>query len=347
MPVVVDERCSLHDPAHEIWIGVATPAAETPARLGTIRQALGDARFVSASKHPRDALAAVHDDRLLDYLESAWDEWESAGLPQDPGQERVVPYVFAHGSLTGGRPPAVPTATWARPGYFAYDTMTLVGPGTWEAAVGAADAALTAVDLVLAGEPAAYACVRPPGHHVTRSAYGGSCYLNTASIAAAELARRVGTVAVIDIDAHHGNGTQEIFYERGDVLAGSVHVDPGAGWFPHFLGFGDESGSGDGRGANRNIPVAPGTADDGWLAAVRELADWAAGHEPKGLVVPLGVDAAADDPESPLRVSAHAFRAAARELHRLAVPTVFVQEGGYNLQTLGLLVNETLTGFEE
>jgi acetoin utilization deacetylase AcuC-like enzyme len=347
MPVVVDERCSLHDPRHEIWIGVATPAAETAERLTAIRHALAGARFVTATEHPREKLAAVHDDDLLDYLESAWDEWKSAGLPREPGQERVVPYVFAHAGLMAGRPPTVPVATWARPGYFAYDTMTLVGPGTWDAARGAADGALTAVDLVVKGEPAAYACVRPPGHHVTRSAYGGSCYLNNAAIAAAELARRVGTVAVLDIDAHHGNGTQEIFYPRGDVVTGSVHVDPGAGWFPHFLGFADETGGSGGEGANRNIPLAPGTGDDEWLEAVRALVDWTAALEPSALVVPLGVDAADEDPESPLRVTANGFRAAGQELRRLGVPTVLVQEGGYNLQTIGALVHETLAGFEQ
>ena len=117
--------------------------------------------------------------------------------------------------------------------------MTLVGPGTYEAARAAVDAALTAADLVAAGDaPAAYACTRPPGHHVTRTVHGGSCYLNNAAAAAARLrARTGGTVAVIDIDAHHGNGTQAIFYDRADVLTASVHVDPGAGWFPHFLGF--------------------------------------------------------------------------------------------------------------
>ena len=137
--------------------------------------------------------------------------------------------------------------------------MTLIGPGTWDAARGAVDAALTAVDLVLAGAAGAYACCRPPGHHAGRACYGGSCYLNNSAVAAGAFADRLGgPVAVLDIDAHHGNGTQEIFYDRTDVLVGSVHVDPGAGWFPHFLGFADETGG----GANKNLPLAPGTGDD-------------------------------------------------------------------------------------
>src|SRR5262249_6324251 len=151
----------------------------------------------------------------------------------------------------------------------------------------AVDVALTAVDLVTDGEPAAYACCRPPGHHVVRSAYGGSCYLNNAAVAAAELRRRVGgPVAVVDIAAHHGDGTQELFRNRDDIRTASVHVDPGAGWFPHFLGFASES-----DGANLNLPLAPGTGDDGWLAAVREAAAFARGV--RALVVALGVDAAA------------------------------------------------------
>jgi len=331
MPVVWSDRCLLHEPAAEIWVGVPGPAAETPARARAILDAL-DARLVEAEPHRDEALLAVHDEQLLVYLASAWEEWSAADLPQ----EQVVPYVFAHREL-GARRAA--TAVWARPGWFAYDTMTLVGPGTWEAARAAADAALTAVDLVLAGEPAAYACTRPPGHHVTRSAYGGSCYLNNAAIAAAALAA-AGPVAVLDVDAHHGNGTQEIFRGRDDVRTGSVHVDPAAGWFPHFLGFADESDE-----SNLNLPLAPGSGDGPWLEAVAELVGWARGGA--GVVVALGVDAAAGDPESPLQVSGAAFREAGRLLGTLALPTVVVQEGGYDLGSIGGLVRETLVGLEE
>jgi acetoin utilization deacetylase AcuC-like enzyme len=218
--------------------------------------------------------------------------------------------------------------------------MTLIGPGTWEAARAAVDSALTAVDLVLAGASCAYACCRPPGHHAGRRCYGGSCYLNSAAVAAAAVRQRVGRVAVLDLDAHHGNGTQEIFYADDDVLVGSVHVDPGHGWFPHFLGFPDETGG----GANRNLVLAPGSGDADWLDAVRELASWARGAE--ALVVSLGVDAAAEDPESPLRVTAGGFHEAGRLIGSLGLPTVVVQEGGYHLLTLGALVRETLLGIE-
>jgi len=337
MPVVWSDRCLLHEPGAEIWVGVRTPATEVPARVTAIRDAL-DARVVEAVAHPDEALNRVHDRELTDYLASAWAEWEAAGLPEDPGQGRVVPYLFAHAGLGARRVPAAPTA---KPGAFAYDTMTLVGPGTWEAARAAVDCALTAVDLVLGGESVAYACTRPPGHHAARACFGGSCYLNNAAVAAEALVAGLeGPVAVLDVDAHHGNGTQEIFYARPDVLVGSVHVDPGAGWFPHFLGFADETGD----GTNRNLPLAPGSGDEPWLAAVGELAAWAQGLA--GLVVALGVDAASGDPESPLEVTEAAFRSAGELLGGLDLPTVVVQEGGYDLERIGPLVRETLIGFE-
>jgi acetoin utilization deacetylase AcuC-like enzyme len=335
-PVVWSDDCLLHEPRAEIWVGVRTPATEVPARLTAIRSALDaeDARIVEAAKHEEAALLRVHDGALLEFLRGAWAAWEAAGLTDDPGQDRVVPYFFWHDA------PRIPSAAWSRPGFFAYDTMSLIGPGTWEAARAAADAALTAADLVLAGEPRAYACTRPPGHHVTRTRYGGSCYLNNSAVAAAALATR-GSVAVLDIDAHHGNGTQEIFYGRSDVITASVHVDPGAGWFPYALGFADEEGD----GANHNAPLAPGTGDDEWLDAVGRLASRVTDVET--LVVALGVDAAEGDPESPLRVTTDGYRAAGRLVGALAKPTVVVQEGGYDLDRIGELVVAFLEGLSE
>ena len=344
-PVVWTDLHRLHQPGGEVWVGVRTSGTEVPERADRIRSALADAPVVEARPQPDEAVLAVHDEALLDYLARAWDEWVAAGLTRDPGQDRVVPYIFPHPSLfSEGVSPALPEAASARAGRFAFDTMTLIGPGTWEAARAAVDAAVTAADLVTAGEPAAYACCRPPGHHATSSAFGGSCYLNNAAAAAARLRAGVGgKVAVIDIDAHHGNGTQAIFYDDRSVLVGSVHVDPGAGWFPHFLGFAEETGG----GANRNLPLAPGSGDDAWLEAVRSLAGWARAGGAEALVVALGVDAAAGDPESPLEVTDAGFREAGRELGALGLPTVLVQEGGYELETLGGLVREVLLGVEE
>jgi acetoin utilization deacetylase AcuC-like enzyme len=345
IPVVWSEEQARHDPRAEIWVGVRTPAAEVAGRAEAIRAALVVAGHpvLPARRQPDEALLTVHDVALVEFLRTAWAAWEESGLPRDPGQDRVVPYIFPHPGLTAT--PGEPTATWARTGMYCFDTMTLIGPGTWEAARGAADAALTAADAVAGGTArVAYACTRPPGHHVTRTAYGGSCYLNNAALAAARLREAIGgPVALLDLDAHHGNGAQRIFGEWTDVLTGSVHVDPAAGWFPHFLGHADETCG----GTNRNLPLAPGSGDRDWLAAVQELARWASGPAPAALVVALGVDAAGGDPESPLEVTEDGYRQAGRALGALGLPTVIVQEGGYALETIGGLVRAALAGFEE
>jgi acetoin utilization deacetylase AcuC-like enzyme len=350
LPVVWSDRHRLHDPGGEVWVGVRTPGTELPERAERIRAALeaAGAELVDARPQPEEAVLSVHDPELAAYLAAAWEDWEASGLIADPGQDRVVPYLFAHVGLVGDGPPVVPAAASARAGLFAYDTMTLIGPGTWEGARAALDTAVTAAELVLEGAPAAYACCRPPGHHVTRRAFGGSCYLNNSAAAAARLRATTGErVAVIDIDAHHGNGTQAIFYGDAEVLTGSLHVDPGAGWFPHMVGFASETGSDDGRGANRNVPLEPGSGDEDWVATVAALAQWATAGGARHLVVALGVDAAGDDPESPLNVTAHGFRQAGRRLGALGLPTVAVQEGGYDLERIGPLVAEVLAGIEE
>jgi acetoin utilization deacetylase AcuC-like enzyme len=345
IPVVWSDAHRLHDPETVIWVGVPIPSDELPRRAEAIRAGLesAGARVVEARPHDDDALLAVHDAGLVEFLRSAWQAWDAAGLALDPGQRDVVGYIFPTLGLLAGLEPRIPAALSARTGAHCYDTMTVVARGTWEAARGAVDAALTAADLVLAGAPAAYACCRPPGHHVTRSAFGGSCYLNNAA-AAAEHLRQSGfeRIAVLDLDAHHGNGAQAIFREREDVLTGSVHVDPGAGWFPHFLGFADESGP-----ANLNVPLEPGAGDDAWLAGVDRLVEAARAHGSDALVVPLGVDAADGDPNAPLRVTESGFREAGRRLGALGLPAVLVQEGGYVLETIAELVRAALEGFEE
>jgi len=347
LPVVWADGCLEHVPGAEIWVGVRTPGTELPERATLIRDAVvrAGARLVPAAAHGDDVLELVHDKAFLDHLANVYVAWEEAGFPVDPGQDRVVPYVFPTAAMLAGMPERVPVAIHARAGLYCYDTMTLVGPGTWTAARAAVDAALTAADLVAAGEPVAYAICRPPGHHATRAGYGGSCYLNNAAVAAVAL-RRAGVerVAVVDVDAHHGNGTQALFYDRGDVYYGSVHVDPGAGWFPHYLGFADERGTGDGAAHNRNVPLAPGSGDEAWLAGVAEVCADVAAFQPGAVVVSLGVDAAADDPESPLRVTESGYLRSGALVRELGVPVVAVHEGGYHLPTLGALTVATLLG---
>jgi acetoin utilization deacetylase AcuC-like enzyme len=347
LPVVWSDACLGHEPDAEIWVGIRLPGTEVPARARVLREAVvaAGARLVPAATHGDEVLELVHSREFLDHLAGIYAQWEAAGFPVDPGQDRVVPYVFPTPAFLAGLPVRRPTAVHARAGLYCYDTMTLVGPGTWTAARGAVDAALTAADLVAGGEPAAYAICRPPGHHATPAGYGGSCYLNNAAAAAAALrASGVDRVAVIDVDAHHGNGTQALFYDRADVFYGSVHVDPGAGWFPHYVGFADERGTGEGEGANRNVPVAPGSGDQAWLAGLAEVCADAAAFRPGAVVVSLGVDAAVDDPESPLAVTGSGYRASGALVRDLGVPVIAVHEGGYHLPTLGPLTVACLEG---
>ena len=331
-----EARC--HVPGAEIWLGMRTPGTEVPERVDAIEEALADWPIIDAVPHDDDVLLQVHDERLVEHLRTVWERWDLS--------DRVVPYLFPTPGLLGDLPLREPPAVHGAAGMYGYDTMTLIGPGTWEAARGAVDVALTCVDAV--GDGVIYGLTRPPGHHVTRTAYGGSCYLNNAAVAAEALRRASHErVAIVDIDAHHGNGTQDVFYARGDVLYASVHVDPGAGWFPHYAGFAEETGVGDGVGANLNIPLAPGTGDGAWLDAVRVLADRVAAFGATALVVSLGVDAAADDPESPLEITQDGYHAAGEVLAALGLPTVALQEGGYHLPTLGSLVRATLAGLDQ
>ena len=344
IPVVWSSETRRHEPMREVWVGVPTDGTEVPLRVDRILDALADHPRVEAQAHDDDVLRRIHAPELVDHLATIHAEWMEGPYEELVGQDRVVPYVFPTAAMTQGMPPTRAAATHGRAGQFGYDTMTLVGPGTWEAARAAVDCALTATDLVTrAGETTAYALCRPPGHHATRDGYGGSCYLNNTAVAAQAL-RDSGhpSVAVVDLDAHHGNGTQAIFWERGDVRYASLHVDPAAGWFPHYFGHAHETGAGAGTGATKNLPLAEGTGDGPWLDAVRELSDFAAGAE--ALVVSLGVDAAADDPESPLQVTADGYAAAGRLLGSLGLPAVVVQEGGYHLDTIGGLVAAYLDG---
>jgi acetoin utilization deacetylase AcuC-like enzyme len=347
-PVVWSPDVLQHEPGAEIWVGVRTPGTEVPDRARVLLDAVTaeGAEVVGATPYDDEVLRRVHDPALLHHLATVAGDWAAGPYEELVGQDRVVPYVFPTPGMLDGLPAHEAAATHARAGVFCYDTMTLVGPGTWTAARAAVDVTQTAVTLVVGGRRAVYALVRPPGHHATRRAFGGSCYLNNAAVAA-EALRGAGLdrVAVVDIDAHHGNGTQAVFWERPDVFYGSLHVDPGAGWFPHFVGFADETGSGDGRGTTYNRPLAPGTGDNGWLAALDDLARRVEEFGARGLVVSLGVDAAGGDPESPLEVTTAGFRAAGQVLAGLGLPTVLVHEGGYDLARLGVDTVAVLSAF--
>jgi acetoin utilization deacetylase AcuC-like enzyme len=350
MPVVWTSRHRGHAPNGGYWLGVREVGDEEPERGDALHDQLREAgvTIVDAPDLGLDPITAVHAAAFVDFMSRAYAAWVAEGHLDDPGQPQVVPYLFANAGyaaryVAGWRPATIR----AEVGLYAMDTMSLISEGTFDAACAAAHSAAHASDLVLGGNRAAYAAVRPPGHHAGPAFYGGSCYFNNAAAAAQRLRDGgVGRVAIVDIDAHQGNGTQEIFWERADVLYASVHVDPAAGWFPHLVGHAHEVGGGAGEGATVNDPIPPGSGDEPWLAALQRLCEAVRRHESEAVVVSLGVDAAVDDPAAPLMVTAEGFAAAGGALGALDVPTVFVQEGGYDLSRLTRLVLAVLEGFE-
>jgi len=349
IPFIWSDDVLLHEPEAAVWVGTPMPATEVPDRARRVRAALLAAGHPerAAVPHPDEDLLSVHEAAMVEWLRTASARWDAGPYAEVAGRRQVVPYVFPTPMMTSGRPWRYPAATHARAGVWCYDTMTPVGPGTWRAARAAADGALTAARHVAEGQRAVYALCRPPGHHAAPAGFGGSCYLNNAALAARALAGRGWRVAVLDLDAHHGNGTQAAFWDDPRVCYGSVHADPGDGWFPHVVGYADETGpaTGEAAGTVANVPLATGAGDEEWLRGVLTIAEGAVRFGAEALVVSLGVDAAGTGPDAPLAVTGAGFAAAGRVLAGLDLPTVLVQEGGDDLETIGDLVTATLAAF--
>lgn len=347
--MVYSPKHVLHAADTGTWVGVTIPSEEVPARIESVVSVLRSAGYeiLPTTSHDDRVLMSVHDPEMVDYMRGAYEAWKAWGYLDDPGQPQVAAYAFPTERFLGRNQFRRPKSPGALAGVYAMDTMTQIGDGTFEGARSAVDTAQTAALLVAEGRRSAYAACRPPGHHAGSAYFGGSCYLNNAAVAAQTL-RDAGfeRVSVIDIDAHHGNGTQEIFYERPDVTYGSVHVDPAEGWFPHFMGHADEFGYGPGMQANLNMPIRPGAGDEVWLESLDSLVEFTRSAGSSALVVSLGVDAAASDPESPLEITETGYSEAGKRIASLNLPTVFVQEGGYDLSTIGGLVKSTLQGFD-
>jgi len=345
---VWSEDSLAHDPKGEVWIGVLIEGDEIAERGNVMKGVIDDLglEVVEPDNHDDAAIAAVHDPGMVEYLRTAYDEWVEAGYPDAPGQDRVVAYAFRNPGAFGYLPDRLPRSRAAMAGVYCFDTCTVLGPNSYRGIRYAVDAALTAANLVVDGGQSAYAAVRPPGHHAGTDYFGGSCYLNNAAIAANHMSTVTGTrVGIVDIDAHHGNGTQQIFYDRTDVVYTSIHIDPGEGWFPHWCGFADERGSGIGEGSNRNFPLRPGSGDEIFVDAVAAAADLVIEKGCELLVVSLGVDSGATDPNSPLLVSTSGFGRVGTLLAEAGLPTVLVHEGGYSLPDLAADTSAVLAPF--
>lgn len=342
MLVVYSPRLEEFRPPGQIHFGEAGPCPEVPERTRRIAGALqeaGLAVFVEPRSFPLDRIAAVHDADYLEYLQTANQrpiiDPESDGRPA----EVLFPAAFPFSDLWPARHPSVMAAA----GAFCFDTYAPLTAQVWPAARLAADCALTAADLVRGGERVALALCRPPGHHAMRAKCGGFCYLNNAAIAAHDLAQR-GRVAILDVDYHHGNGTQEIFYTSGQVLYVSLHADPTEA-YPYFSGYPDETGAGDGAGSNLNLPLPAGADDVQYGAALDQALTKIRGFAPQSLVLSLGFDICANDPLTTFRVTPGFFTEMARRISSLGLPTVIVLEGGYAVETLGELAVRFVRGW--
>jgi acetoin utilization deacetylase AcuC-like enzyme len=329
-----------HDPADEVYLGLAIPAREVVQRAGIIRGALladGGFELVEPTEHGELPILAVHDRGLLRFLEGAWREVRGQAI----GRQSLVADTYPNRAMFEGMSAgsvarlAEPVAIGGRAGWWGLDTANPIVAGTYEAARWAVDVALTAVDRVLDGEPAAYGLCRPPGHHAARSMAGGYCFFNNAAIAAEALVRATGEpIAILDVDYHHGNGTQQIFWRRGDVLYASLHADP-ARAYPFFLGHADEVGEGPGRGMNLNLPLPAATGDSEYLAALDRALEAIAATRGSIVVVSLGFDTYRDDPLGDFSLTRAAYEAAGRRVASLGRRLVILQEGGYHLPSLG------------
>jgi len=238
-----------------------------------------------------------------------------------------------------------PTAIGGRAGWWGLDTANPLVPGTYRAARASVDVALTTADLVLGGERVAYGLCRPPGHHAARAMAGGFCFFNNAAIAAEAIVRSAGAVAVLDVDFHHGNGTQQIFWRRGDVLYVSLHGDPDH-HYPYFLGGAEETGEGEGAGANLNIPLPAGTDDDAYLAALDRGLEAIAATAGDVVVVSLGFDTYGQDPICDFALTTAVYHECGRRVAALGRRLVILQEGGYHRPTLGVNARAWLRGAE-
>lgn len=326
---------SLHHPRTYYSRGRMRTPQETPDRVAALLDGVAGLGFdvrppVDAGMAP---LLAVHSAAYLRFLETAHAQWKQ--MPEDWGDE-VMSNVFV-------REPNALRGILAEAGAYLADGSCPVGPATWRSAYASAQSAVAATQIVLDGGPHAYALCRPPGHHARRAAAGGFCYVNNAAIAAQMLRGKFKRVVVLDADVHHGQGIQEIFYERDDVFYVSIHGDP-TNFYPVVTGFADETGAGAGRGCNLNLPMPHGSSEQVFFDRLQQALAAIRAWGPDAMVFALGFDIYVDDPQSQVAVTSEGFHRLGRAVAQLGVPTVYVQEGGYHIDTLARNARQFFTG---
>ncbi len=324
-----------HSPKSYLSRGQMRAPQELPERTSQLLQGLDElgVEVVEPTDYGMESISKVHSLDYLRFLESAHRRWKQA--PEDWGEE-VMSNIFV-------RPPTPLRGILAESARYQADGSCPIGADTWKAAYWSAQSALSGAHELLDGQSLAYAVCRPPGHHARRDAAGGFCYLNNAAIAAEALRAKYSRIAILDSDMHHGQGIQEIFYERDDVLYISIHGDP-TNFYPVVSGHEDERGAGAGEGYNINLPMPHGSSEETFFSRLEEAADAINLYQPQVLIVALGFDIYREDPQAKVSVSSEGFGRMGQRLKELDLPTLVVQEGGYHLDTLARNVREFFTG---
>lgn len=330
-----------HAPKEEFEQGRLVPAVEIPERAERVKARIA-ARKLGPILAPADfghePIARVHDAAFTQFLCGAYDEWRKTYWRDSTD---AFPSAWPARGLRTRHDGHIE----AKLGSYCFDTATPIGKGTWEAARMGVNVALSAAQAIRDGERAAFALARPPGHHASADVFGGYCYLNNVAIAAQFLADKGLRPAILDVDYHHGNGTQSIFYGRADVLFVSIHAHPNFA-FPHFLGFADECGEGAGEGVNLNLPLPRKTDWSAYAPALDAALARIADFGPDVLLVSLGLDTFEGDPISRFKLKTEDYLRMGESLARFRKPVLFVFEGGYNLDALAQITCNVLEGFE-
>ena len=324
----------------ELYGGELVPPFECPERMEYVLKRLNEVNLgdiLAPDNFELERVLRIHDPEFIAFLQNCWADWAAEGFNGE-----AIPSIIP----TRGMQQRVPNFIEGKLGYYAMALETSISDGTWEAARTSANVALTAQELIHQGADNAFALCRPPGHHAASDLYGGYCFINNAAVCAqAFLDQGAQRVAILDVDFHHGNGTQSIFYDRADVLFCSLHGDPKEA-FPHFLGYADETGHGDGEGFNHNYPMGPGTPYKTWADALTLACKRVSDYSPDALIVSLGVDTFEHDPISFFKLKSEDFMDYGRIIEKLKLPTLFVMEGGYAVKEIGINTLNVLTGFE-
>jgi len=336
MKTLFDGAQLLHDPQFFLVRGKPRGSAEQPERVQRFLQALESLGMnpVAPEDFGAPGRARVHTPEYLEFLATAYERWHE--LP-DAGEE-VVANVFAN-RYVGNYPDNIV----GRAGWHMADNACPIGQHTWSAACASANTALGAAQASLDGESAVYALCRPPGHHAFADMAGGFCFLNNAAIATEHLLQHHSRIAILDVDVHHGNGTQGIFYNRRDVLTISTHTDPAA-FYPYHWGHVVERGAGDGEGYNINLPLPQGASGDALINAVKSVRDRIAVFAPGVLIVALGLDTSVEDPLQGMSLKTEDFSVLGQTIAALNLPTVYLQEGGYLSPSLSANLASFLSG---